>query len=52
MTLSPVSVVREEGKLWTESENVTSFLTYLELLGEFLENSVTKRRQYLYYLIN
>jgi len=51
MTLSPVAVVREEGKLCSENENVTSFVTDLGLLGEFLQNHVTEHRKYLYSLI-
>jgi len=51
MMLSPVVVVREDGKLWSENENVMPFLTDLELHGEFLKNRITERRGYLYYLM-
>jgi hypothetical protein len=51
MTLLPVAVVREEGKLWREYENVRSFLTDLELRGEYLQIRFTEQRQYLYHLL-
>jgi hypothetical protein len=51
MMLSPFAVVREEGKLWAENENIMPFLTDLELHGEFLRNGITERSRYLYCLI-
>jgi hypothetical protein len=49
MTLLPVAVVVEEGKLWREYENVTSFLIDLELRGEYLQIRFIEQEQYLYH---